>query len=176
MSEFSVALDAVATAARLARSVQDEVRTNGPIVKADASPVTIADLAVQATISLLLTRDLGDIDLIAEEDLESLDGADAGPVRAAVLELVQRAVGPDVTESAMLAAIARRPDGVPDEFWTLDPIDGTKGFLRGEQYAIALAKISAARSRSVCSAAPTCPTPTAPSASPSWLPRRGATP
>jgi 3'(2'), 5'-bisphosphate nucleotidase len=28
-----------------------------------------------------------------------------------------------------------------DRFWTLDPIDGTKGFLRGEQYAIALALI-----------------------------------
>ncbi|HZW34415.1 MAG TPA: 3'(2'),5'-bisphosphate nucleotidase, partial [Isosphaeraceae bacterium] len=26
-------------------------------------------------------------------------------------------------------------------FWTLDPIDGTKGFLRGEQYAVALALI-----------------------------------
>ena len=28
-----------------------------------------------------------------------------------------------------------------DRFWTLDPIDGTKGFLRNEQYAIALALI-----------------------------------
>ncbi len=26
-------------------------------------------------------------------------------------------------------------------FWTLDPIDGTKGFLRGDQYAVALALI-----------------------------------
>lgn len=26
-------------------------------------------------------------------------------------------------------------------FWTLDPIDGTKGFLRGEQYAVCLALI-----------------------------------
>jgi 3'(2'), 5'-bisphosphate nucleotidase len=25
--------------------------------------------------------------------------------------------------------------------WTLDPIDGTKGFLRGEQYAVCLALI-----------------------------------
>lgn len=25
--------------------------------------------------------------------------------------------------------------------WTLDPIDGTKGFLRGEQYAVCLAFI-----------------------------------
>jgi 3'(2'), 5'-bisphosphate nucleotidase len=28
-----------------------------------------------------------------------------------------------------------------DRFWTIDPIDGTKGFLRGEQYAIALALV-----------------------------------
>jgi len=28
-----------------------------------------------------------------------------------------------------------------DRFWALDPIDGTKGFLRGDQYAIALALI-----------------------------------
>jgi 3'(2'), 5'-bisphosphate nucleotidase len=30
------------------------------------------------------------------------------------------------------------PEG---RFWTLDPIDGTKGFLRGEQYAVALALV-----------------------------------
>ena len=32
-------------------------------------------------------------------------------------------------------------DGSTDRYWTLDPIDGTKGFLRGDQYAIALALI-----------------------------------
>ncbi len=32
-------------------------------------------------------------------------------------------------------------DGTSDRYWTLDPIDGTKGFLRGDQYAIALALI-----------------------------------
>jgi 3'(2'), 5'-bisphosphate nucleotidase len=30
---------------------------------------------------------------------------------------------------------------IKDRFWVLDPIDGTKGFLRGDQYAIALALI-----------------------------------
>ncbi|HXZ84454.1 MAG TPA: inositol monophosphatase family protein, partial [Myxococcota bacterium] len=30
-------------------------------------------------------------------------------------------------------------------FWTLDPIDGTKGFLRGEQYAVSLAWVEAGR-------------------------------
>jgi hypothetical protein len=31
--------------------------------------------------------------------------------------------------------------GKTGRFWTLDPIDGTKGFLRGEQYAVCLALI-----------------------------------
>jgi 3'(2'), 5'-bisphosphate nucleotidase len=31
------------------------------------------------------------------------------------------------------------PDTSTPLYWTLDPIDGTRGFLRGEQYAIALA-------------------------------------
>ena len=35
----------------------------------------------------------------------------------------------------------RRNYEYQDRFWTLDPIDGTKGFLRGEQYAVALALI-----------------------------------
>ncbi len=39
-------------------------------------------------------------------------------------------------------------------FWTLDPIDGTKGFLRGEQYAVALALIVDGR---VVVAALACP-------------------
>ncbi len=31
--------------------------------------------------------------------------------------------------------------GAKGRFWTLDPIDGTKGFLRGEQYAVCLALV-----------------------------------
>jgi 3'(2'), 5'-bisphosphate nucleotidase len=31
--------------------------------------------------------------------------------------------------------------GAKGRFWTLDPIDGTKGFLRGEQFAVCLALI-----------------------------------
>ena len=41
-----------------------------------------------------------------------------------------------------------------ERFWTLDPIDGTKGFLRGEQYAVALALIVGGR---VVVAALACP-------------------
>jgi len=34
-------------------------------------------------------------------------------------------------------------DVTADEYWTLDPIDGTKGFLRGDQYAVALDLVEA---------------------------------
>ena len=39
--------------------------------------------------------------------------------------------------------LTERPTGL----WTLDPIDDTKGFLRGEQYAIRLALLVDARVR-----------------------------
>ena len=32
-----------------------------------------------------------------------------------------------------------------DRFWTVDPIDGTKGFIRGDQYAVALALLEKGR-------------------------------
>ncbi len=53
-----------------------------------------------------------------------------------------------MTAAALLDAIdlgADAPDSSsrPTErgFWTLDPIDGTKGFIRGQQYAVCLAYI-----------------------------------
>jgi len=47
------------------------------------------------------------------------------------------------TPSQLLDAIDRgtHSGGAVGRMWTLDPIDGTKGFLRGEQYAVCLALI-----------------------------------
>ncbi len=54
-----------------------------------------------------------------------------------------QAVLPDLDEAGVLAAIDRGTDagGPTGRHWTLDPIDGTKGFLRGDQYAVALALV-----------------------------------
>ena len=56
--------------------------------------------------------------------------------------------GPNVTTEQALDWIdlgGLDPDGSQSHYWTLDPIDGTKGFLRGEQYAIALGLIEHGR-------------------------------
>jgi 3'(2'), 5'-bisphosphate nucleotidase len=52
----------------------------------------------------------------------------------------------DAASEAVCAWIDRgNADRYEDRFWTLDPIDGTKGFLRGEQYAVALALLVGGR-------------------------------
>jgi 3'(2'), 5'-bisphosphate nucleotidase len=51
-------------------------------------------------------------------------------------------LGRDASAATVLDWIAiGGADGSSRSYWTLDPIDGTKGFLRGDQYAIALALI-----------------------------------
>ena len=60
----------------------------------------------------------------------------------AVTRLVQAQRDDPVSDSTVLDWISVGSSrGTSDRYWTLDPIDGTKGFLRGDQYAIALALI-----------------------------------
>jgi 3'(2'), 5'-bisphosphate nucleotidase len=48
---------------------------------------------------------------------------------------------PDATPEKVCGWIDRGAAQSAERFWTLDPIDGTKGFLRGDQYAVALALV-----------------------------------
>lgn len=59
-----------------------------------------------------------------------------------VVEAVQEVL-PELDPEEVLAAIDRGTyaGGAVGRHWTLDPIDGTKGFLRLDQYAVALALI-----------------------------------
>jgi len=61
-----------------------------------------------------------------------------------VIELTNSALPePGLTEDEVLTAIDHGVHGVgpTGRYWVLDPIDGTKGFLRGGQYALCLALI-----------------------------------
>ncbi len=133
---------AVALAARACREVQASLERVKAITKDDKSPVTVADFASQAIVGRVLTERLGRaVVLVGEEDSKWLREDDHAPHRAATLAAV-RAVWPDADEKSMLDAIdVGAGDTHHGSFWTLDPIDGTKGFLRNQQYAIALAYI-----------------------------------
>lgn len=135
------ARDAVAQAAIVCRAVQARLDDLRAITKDDKSPVTIADFASQAVVAKVLQQHLGtSIVLVGEEGSEYLRQPEHAPHLQAALEAAREA-WPEVTEEEFLAAIDAG-DAEPTHnhaYWTLDPIDGTKGFLRGQQYAVALA-------------------------------------
>jgi 3'(2'), 5'-bisphosphate nucleotidase len=112
------------------------------MAKKDKSPVTVADFGAQAIISHDLALVFPADPLVGEEHAGDLAGDAEAALKAGVIRGVQ-AIASELNEAAILAAISRgnHAGGAKGRFWTLDPIDGTKGFLRGEQYAIALALI-----------------------------------
>lgn len=134
-----IAARAVAAAVDVARIVEEEA-ARGALTKPDTSPVTVADFAVQAVVAARLSRERPDIPLIAEEDASSLRTPGAAGLAARVVDLVS-AHAMNVQPDRVLAWIDRGGAAPEGRFWTLDPIDGTKGLLRGGQYAIALALI-----------------------------------
>jgi HAL2 family 3'(2'),5'-bisphosphate nucleotidase len=136
--DATAAVRIVSEASDLMRIVQDEI-TQAAFAKSDASPVTIADFAVQALVAARLVQEFPDDPLVAEEDATALR-APRESRRREVTEIVRRVIG-KAREEDVLAWIGRG-DGAPEgRFWTLDPIDGTKGLIHGRQYVIALALI-----------------------------------
>ncbi|MGK7943283.1 MAG: 3'(2'),5'-bisphosphate nucleotidase [Microcystaceae cyanobacterium] len=135
---------AIATT-RLASQLCDTIRQQQKaltIEKPDQSPVTIADFSAQAIICQGLSDDFPDDPIIAEEDANLLqqDNHTLGQVTQQVQTLL-----PDTTENKIINWINRGNGKIADRYWTLDPIDGTKGFIRGDQYAIALALVEKGR-------------------------------
>ena len=140
--ERSAALHAVRSAVTLCSAAQGRLVAGETLTKGDDSPVTVADFAAQAVVVEALTARLGTIELVGEEDPADLASDEQSSLRDGVTALVATQLARDVAAGQVLEWIGvGGSDGRSDRYWTLDPIDGTKGFLRGDQYAIALALI-----------------------------------
>ncbi|HUF96570.1 MAG TPA: 3'(2'),5'-bisphosphate nucleotidase [Ilumatobacter sp.] len=140
--EVSAAVAAVRAASAMCRRVQGRLVAGDTLTKGDTSPVTIADFAAQAIVNATLTDALGTFAMVGEEDSNDLRSDEATTLLDGVVDLVRTQRGDHVNASTVLQWIAAgATDGTGRRYWTLDPIDGTKGFVRGDQYAIALALI-----------------------------------
>ncbi len=138
--QTAAALEAVRRAAVVCRSVQAKLVDASTLEKKDKSPVTVADFASQAIVCAVLERQFGADAVVGEEDSKELRAPENSGLLAEVVAQVGTGLGESVEESRVLDWIDRGgADASSGRYWTLDPIDGTKGFLRGEQYAIALA-------------------------------------
>jgi HAL2 family 3'(2'),5'-bisphosphate nucleotidase len=167
---LSAARRAVTLATRVTRAVQSTINpaAGQTLSKADDSPVTIADFAAQAIVARELVAALGPIRLVGEESAKYLRDPQHARALEACVGAVRSVEGiwPAVGAAELLDAIdvggpelaggprskprhhAPNGTGSPtddDGFWTLDPIDGTKGFIRGHQYSVCLAYVQRGR-------------------------------
>jgi 3'(2'), 5'-bisphosphate nucleotidase len=157
--ERRAALAAVTAAAELCRGAQGRLAEGHTLTKGDDSPVTVADFAAQAVVAGTLAEALGTFALVGEESSSDLHSDEQATLRAGVVDLVRGQLG-DVETGRVLDLIELgAADGTSDRFWTLDPIDGTKGFLRGDQYAIALALVEGGAVRLGVLGCPNLPNP-----------------
>ncbi|XP_050256499.1 SAL1 phosphatase-like [Quercus robur] len=148
--ELAAANKAASLAARLCQKVQKELLQSDVQSKSDKSPVTVADYGSQALVSFVLENELPSesFSLVAEEDSGDLRKESGQETLQRITKLVNDTLLSDgsfsvssLTTEDVLRAIDRGKSegGSHGRHWVLDPIDGTKGFLRGDQYAIALA-------------------------------------
>lgn len=159
MSEYAyerhIAELAVLRASILTKQVQSGV---SEIPKEDNSPVTIADFAAQALIIKALHHVFPNDMFLGEENSAALRSDEK--LRDKVYDLILAAE--DVINLRDSGKPLPKPESVEEmldlidlgghktrckagRFWTIDPVDGTAAFLKGQQYAVSLALIEDGR-------------------------------
>ena len=151
--EKQVAIEAVTRAAKLCQMERAGMVVDS-LEKGDRSPVTVADFGSQALVCRCLTEAFPEDVIVAEEDSTDLR---AHPDKLSqVMQYVQR-FHADATSETVCAWIDAGNGAVTGRYWTLDPIDGTKGFLRNGQYAVALALVENGQVKVAALACPALP-------------------
>lgn len=142
--ELEVAVAVMRQAAQITRRIREKSGKPQTTLKPDASPVTIADFAVQALVCHVLNREFPDDAIVAEEDAGFLRQAHGGSVLEEVIAYLQPYVS-NADANAVCDWVDLGNGAPQGRFWVLDPVDGTRGFVRGDQYAVALALIEKGR-------------------------------
>ncbi|MBD1936603.1 3'(2'),5'-bisphosphate nucleotidase [Microcoleus sp. FACHB-68] len=138
--EKQVAIEAAIAAAKLCEQVRAAIPA--AMEKSDKSPVTIADYGSQAVICKAISEAFPDDPVVGEEDAAQLREPAMAENLTKITDYVKELIA-DATPEQVLDWIDRGNGTVAPRYWTLDPIDGTKGFLRQDQYAVAIALVEA---------------------------------
>lgn len=158
--ELQVATEAVRKASLLTKRIQAEViahRESTTITKTDNSPVTVGDYSAQAVIINAIKANFPEDSVVGEESSDGLSDEFVSEILKEIKQnddVFTQVFGPDkvpfanasyplssIQDVKRVIDLGSYEGGPKGRFWCLDPIDGTKGFLRGEQYAVCLALI-----------------------------------
>eukprot|EP01036_Dinobryon_divergens_P029001 gene29003-38044_t len=147
--ELDSAIAIVQRASFVARSLQRVLLSEQSSTKNDCSPVTVADFCVQAMVLSNLRACFPSDRFIAEEDSQLLRTDHA--LCDGVLNGIRAAVGENWSQEKLYDAVDLGSyDGSSMEterVWILDPVDGTKGFMRGQHFCVALALVDRGKPR-----------------------------
>lgn len=152
MKELKLAELAVTRASKLTSLVFQNLVAASTVTKEDKSPVTVADFGAQAIVNAVIHQAFPHIPIVGEEDADALrqDSAVSDKVWSLVSDILAKEdaqVGGIPTQTDLLEKIdlGTYEGSSSGLMWALDPIDGTKGFLRGGQYAVCLGLIKDAQ-------------------------------
>ncbi|KAK6464578.1 3'5'-bisphosphate nucleotidase [Scheffersomyces coipomensis] len=156
--ELEIATLAVKRASVLTKKLSDSIaitQKTGTQIKDDKSPVTVGDYAAQAIINHAIKINFPEDEIVGEEDADTLreDTEESKKLNWKISEIINevqvetesynKKIGnlDDLNEIFDSIDLGTSQGGSKGRYWALDPIDGTKGFLRGDQFAVCLALI-----------------------------------
>lgn len=135
---LGVARRAVRTASGVCRAVLREApAAPEAMAKLGKEPVTVADYGSQAVILEAVAAAFPGHGVVAEEGAAHFREHAGEAGAAQIVRLVGGVLGRPVELDEVLGWIDHRGGGSPFT-WVIDPIDGTKGFLRRDQFAVAV--------------------------------------
>lgn len=141
--ERTIARNAARLAGQLCLAVRQEMLGGSPdearIEKAGREPVTVADYGAQAIVLHHIAEHFPGDGTIAEERAAEFNGLASDEQQSQVVDHVGRLLRRTVTTADVQQWLDFGRGQEVSRIWTVDPIDGTKGFLRGDQFAVAVA-------------------------------------
>lgn len=150
--EIEVTLELAKKAAAATEKIRNEGITTRD--KEDGTPLTQADLVSQAIILAGLKANFPDDRIFAEE---SMDPESDTEVRSGACDVLAD-LGMHDPNTHLETWVNYRGNRSGSRVWLIDPIDGTKGFVKGLSYAIAMGLCVDGKVQFGCIAAPSFPT------------------
>ena len=113
--------------------------------KPDGSPVSAADLAIQIAVTWTIRERFGANEhIVGEEGASSVSMPGGRALLDRAVRALREAFGsacPKDPEAMLLEESTLTSESWPRDGWTIDPIDGTKGFRSGRHFAICVARV-----------------------------------
>ncbi len=139
-NRLEVAVEAILAGLGALRVILRDPRAREPVIKPDGSPVTAGDLAVQMAVCSVLAEKTPRWMVVGEEGESSVLGDAGAEILARAVAAVGESMGSRAPKDPSVF-LANNPKPAGSTWWTVDPIDGTKGFRSARHYALCLALI-----------------------------------